>query len=54
MKVLPDFRAPDNIRLGVNPLYNSLTELETAVARLRAVVADKLYAQYPLEQTAVT
>jgi kynureninase len=54
MNVLPDFRAPDSIRLGVNPLYNSLAELETAVARLRAVVVDKLYAQYPLETAAVT
>jgi kynureninase len=54
MNVLPDFRQPDNIRLGVSPLYNTFTELETAVARLRAVVVDKLYAQYPLETTAVT
>jgi len=54
MNVLPDFRRPDNIRLGVNPLYNSLSELETAVARLRKVVVDRLYAQYPLEMTAVT
>ena len=54
MNVLPDFRQPDNIRLGVSPLYNTFAELETAVARLRAVVVDKLYEQYPLAMTAVT
>lgn len=54
MKVLPDFRRPDNIRLGINPLYNNLGQLETAVARLRQVVVDRLYEQYPPEMTAVT
>lgn len=46
MKVLPDFRRPDNIRLGIAPLYNTFTDLHAAVERLRAVVLDHLYERY--------
>ena len=46
MKVLPDFRRPDNIRLGIAPLYNTFADLHTAVERLRTVVADRLYERY--------
>jgi kynureninase len=46
MNVLPDFRRPDNIRLGIAPLYNSYADLYTAVERLRAVVADRLYERH--------
>ena len=46
MKVLPDFRRPDNIRLGIAPLYNTFADLHTAVERLRTVVADCLYERY--------
>ena len=46
MKVLPDFRRPDNIRLGIAPLYNTFSDLHTAVERLRAVVADRLYERH--------
>jgi kynureninase len=36
--VLPDFRAPDNIRLGLAPLYTSFVDVHTAVQRIRQVV----------------
>ena len=54
MHVLPDFRRPDNIRLGLTPLYTTFSEIDTAVARLRTVVDDKLYEKYSGEITAVT
>jgi len=54
MHVLPDFRRPDNIRLGLTPLYTTFGEIDTAVARLRTVVAEKLYEKYSGEMTAVT
>lgn len=54
MKVLPDFRQPDNIRLGITPLYTSYREICTAVDRLRSIVSDRLYEKYPLEAPAVT
>ncbi len=47
--VLPDFRRPDNIRLGIAPLYTSYTEIHDALARLRQVVTDRLYDRYPAD-----
>jgi kynureninase len=46
MNVLPDFRRPDNIRLGIAPLYNTFADLHAAVERLRAVVVDRLYERH--------
>jgi kynureninase len=54
MQVLPDFRAPDNIRLGITPLYTTFDDIRQAVQRLRTVVAARLYEQYPAERPAVT
>jgi kynureninase len=54
MQVLPDFRGPDNIRLGVAPLYTSYTDIHEAVMRLRRLVVERLYENYPLEFATVT
>ncbi len=54
MKVIPDFRAPDNIRLGVSPLYTSFSELREAVARLARVVTDRIYEKYEDSRPTVT
>jgi kynureninase len=54
MQVLPDFRAPDNIRLGITPLYTTFDDIRQAVQRLRTVVEARLYEQYPAERPAVT
>ena len=52
--VLPDFRAPDNLRLGIAPLYTTFVDLHTAVMRLRNLVSNKVYEKYDVERTAVT
>jgi kynureninase len=54
MKVIPDFRRPDNLRFAVAPLYTSYRELYEAVARLQKVVEQKLYEKYPGKTTEVT
>jgi kynureninase len=54
MAVLPDFRYPDNLRLGVAPLYTSFGELHEAVARIARVVRDRRYEQYPAERPTIT
>ncbi|MFO7664632.1 MAG: kynureninase [Chloroflexota bacterium] len=54
MKVLPDFRRPDNIRLGIAPLYNTFADLHTAVERIHFVVTDRLYEKYDTEGLTVT
>ncbi|MCP4428133.1 MAG: kynureninase [Chloroflexi bacterium] len=38
MNILPDFRKPDNIRLGLAPLYTTFEDVWTAVSRLRTIV----------------
>ena len=37
-RVIPDFRGPDSIRLGVPPLYTSFTEVHEALERLATLV----------------
>jgi kynureninase len=54
VKVIPDFRTPDNIRLGVTPLYTTCVEIHRALDRIRTIVQDEIYARYPLEKLAVT
>ena len=52
--VIPDFRSPDNLRLGFAPLYNSFVDIHTAVLRLRAVVDAKIHFDYPTERAGVS
>ena len=54
MHVLPDFREPDNLRLGLAPLYTTFTEVWQAVDRIRQVVEQQHYLHYPLERLPVT
>ncbi len=54
MGVLPDFREPDNIRLGLVPLYTSFAEVWEAVDRIRRVVEEERYLRYPTERLLVT
>ena len=37
-RVIPDFRGPDSIRLGLPPLYTRFVDVYDALARLRALV----------------
>jgi kynureninase len=43
MGVIPDFRHPDNIRIGVCPLSTTFAELHAAVMALHQVVVARLY-----------
>ncbi len=54
MKVIPDFRRPDNLRYAVAPLYTTYEELYEAVTRLCRVVTERLYEHYPTEAPVVT
>jgi len=54
MKLIPDFREPDNIRLGVAPLYTRYEDLWWAVDRIRRVVVETVYLKYSKERGAVT
>jgi kynureninase len=54
LKVLPDFRKPDNIRLGITPLYTSFEDIYQAVMRMKQVVIEKLYLRYAQTGAKVT
>lgn len=54
LNVLPDFRQPDNIRLGLSPLYNTFSELHEAVERMALVVEQGLYREASVGDRKVT
>ena len=43
--VIPDFRGPDSIRLGLPPLYTRFVDVYDALARLRTLVEDRAYTE---------
>lgn len=53
-RVIPDFRAPDNLRLGFSPLYTTYLEVHTAVARIRRLVEEGQERQFADTDLAVT
>jgi kynureninase len=54
MNVIPDFRYPDNLRLGIAPLYTSFTDIYEGLTRLRTVIVERRYEKYPIERPEVT
>ena len=54
MSVLPDFREPDYLRLGLAPLYTSFFDVWEAVQRIKKVVNERRYLNYPKERLVIT
>ncbi|HVP21750.1 MAG TPA: kynureninase [Anaerolineaceae bacterium] len=54
MNVLPDFREPDNIRLGLAPLYTSFEDVYEAVDRIRRAVVETRYLHFPQSRLSIT
>lgn len=54
LNVIPDFREPDNIRLGFAPLYISFTDIWEGFDRIRKVLKEKRYEKYPTQKLTVT
>jgi kynureninase len=52
--VIPDFREPNNIRLGIAPLYTSFEEIYSAMDKLRQIMEHKIYEKYPRARDTVT
>ena len=53
-RVIPDFRTPDNIRLGLVPLYTTFADVHEAVQRIARIVDERMYEAIPAERLAVT
>ena len=41
--IIPDFRVPDNLRLGIAPLFLSYTDIVRAAERIREIVVNREY-----------
>jgi len=52
--VIPDFREPNNIRFGISPLYTSYEDILCAMVKLKTIISEKLYKNYPLDREQVT
>ena len=52
--VIPDFRAPDNLRLGIAPIYTSYEEIYGAVEGMARIVDEKMYEPYKRASVEVT
>jgi kynureninase len=53
-KIIPDFRAPDNLRFGFAPLYTSYVEVHTAVQRIANLMTAGLHLRYDAVRDSVT
>ncbi len=54
MDLIPDFRDPDNLRLGFAPLYTSFLDVWEGIDRIRRVVEEKRHDKYPSRRSLVT
>ena len=52
--VIPDFREPNNIRLGISPLYTSYEDIFRAMVQMKEIISEKLYENYPNTRDQVT
>jgi kynureninase len=52
--VIPDFREPDNIRLGISPLYTGYEDIFRAMVQIKEIISRKMYENYPQIRDQVT
>ena len=54
MNVIPDFREPDNLRLGLAPLFTTFSEIWETVDHIRGSVEEQRYLKYPSDRQVIT
>ena len=53
-KMIPDFRSPDNVRIGLSPLYTSFVDVHTAVCRLTDLIDGEVHKEFVGASATVT
>jgi kynureninase len=54
MNVIPDFREPDNIRLGLTPMYTSFQDVWESIDRIQRVITEKHHLRFIATRQTVT
>ena len=52
--IIPDFREPDNIRLGITPLYTTFEDIFFAIKQMHLIMEDKCYQKYNTDRSSIT
>jgi kynureninase len=52
--VIPDFRTPDRLRIGLAPLYTRFVDVYGGFARLRQIMNAESWRSFPPERGRVT
>jgi len=51
--IIPDFRPPNNIRLGIAPLYNTYEEIFQTIVRIKTIVEIREFERFVVERLGV-
>jgi kynureninase len=54
LRVIPDFREPDIIRIGITPLYTSYSDLYKAITRIKEIVTSNEHQRFTGKRNKVT
>jgi kynureninase len=54
IKIIPDFREPDNIRFGITALYTTFSEIWQTINRLKEIMESKEYQYFSEVRNSVT
>jgi kynureninase len=54
VKVIPDFRPPNYLRLGIAPIYTSFVDILRAIERVKEIMVTQEYFNIDNERPTVT
>lgn len=54
IKIIPDFREPNNIRFGITPMYTTFVELHNTIKRIKEIVEKNEFGKHSATRETVT